>query len=180
MVAILNLLANGRVRLQIGPDVPKNRYGLLSADGTGTYQTRQLGKDRLGFSVLIEAVKGNYVYGNPSEVQLAPVPVMAEHDRTAIPVWVDIHGNFQEKLWERVVCAVVGLVSTRAGINAKELVKTLSPALTLWETEMVLEWLQRSGFVKASGEGGGRCWNTTEWWWLVCGGVGGWHLGNLY
>lgn len=180
MVAILNLLAHGRLRLQIGPDVPKNRYGLLSADGTGTYQTRQLEKDRLAFSVLIEAVEGKYVSGNPVEVQLAPVPVIPRHDTTALPVWVDIHGNFQEELWELVVCAVVGLISTRAGIDAKELVKTLSPTLTLWETEMVLEWLRRSGLVEASGEGGGRCWNTEEWWWLVCGGVGGWHLGGLH
>jgi hypothetical protein len=179
MVAILNLLANGRIRAQIGPDVPKNRYGLLTADGTGTYQTRHLEKGKLSFTVLVEAVEGNYVYGNPAEMQIAPVPAIAEYDTIAIPVWVDIHGNFQDELWELVICAVIGLISTRPGINAKELVKTLSPSLTLWETEIVLQWLERSGFVGPSGAGSGQGWETTEWWWLVCGGLNGWHLGIL-
>lgn len=179
MVAILNLLANDRVRVQIGPDVPKNRYGLLTSDGTGTYQTRHLEKDKLGFTVLIEAVEGKYIYGDPPEVQVVPVPAIAEYDATPIPVWVDIHGNFQDELWELVICAVVGLISTRPGIDAKELVKTLSPSLTLWETEIVLQWMQRSGFVEASGGGRGQGWETTEFWWLICGGLGGWQVGNL-
>jgi hypothetical protein len=179
MVAILNLLASGRVRVQIGPDVPKNRYGLLTADGTGTYQTRHLEKDKLSFTVLVEAVEGEYVYGNPLEMQIAPVPAIADYDTIAIPVWVDIHGNFQDELWELMICAVVGLISTRPGINAAELVKTLSPSLTLWETEIVLQWMERSGFVEASSGRNGRGWDTTEWWWLVCGGLSGWHVGNL-
>jgi hypothetical protein len=179
MVAILNLLAHGKVRAQIGPDVPKNRYGLLTADGLGTYQTRHLEKDKLSFTVILEAVKGVYVYGNPIEMQVAPVPAIAEYENTAIPVWVDIHGNFQDELWELVICAVIGLVSTRPGIDAKELVKTLSPSLTLWETETVLLWMERSGLVQVSGKGRGQGWETTEWWWLICGKMDSWHLGSL-
>jgi hypothetical protein len=179
MVAILNLLAHGQVMAQIGPDVPKNRYGLLTADGLGTYQTRHLEKDKLSFTVILEAVKGKYVYGNPLEMQVAPVPAIAEYENTAIPVWVDIHGNFQEELWELVICAVIGLVSTRPGIDAKELVKTLSPSLTLWETETVLLWMERSGLIQVSGERKGQGWETTEWWWLICGRMDGWHLGSL-
>lgn len=179
MVAVLNLLAHGKVRAQIGPDVPKNRYGFLTADGLGTYQTRHLEKDKLSFTVILEAVKGKYVYGNPLETQTAPVPAIAECENTAIPVWVDIHGNFQDELWELVICAVIGLVSTRPGIAAKELVKTLSPSLTLWETETVLLWMERSGLTQVSGESKGQGWETTEWWWLICGRMDGWHLGSL-
>jgi hypothetical protein len=179
MVAILNLLAHGKIRVQIGPDVPKNRYGLLTADGLGTYQTRHLEKDKLSFTVILEAVKGKYVYGNPIEMQVAPVPAIAEYENTPIPVWVDIHGNFQDELWELVICAVIGLVSTRPGIDAKELVKTLSPSLTLWETETVLLWMERSGLVQVSGQGKGQGWETTEWWWLICGGMDGWQVGSL-
>jgi hypothetical protein len=180
MVAILSLLASGRVRVRIGADVPNNRYGLLTADGTGTYQTRHLEKDALSFTVLVEAVEGKYVYGNPLGIQVAPVPAVADYSTKAIPAWVDIHGNFLDELWELVVCAVVGLISTRPGIDAKELVRTLSPSLTLWETEIVLRWMERSGFVEVSWGGNGQGWDTTEWWWLVCGGFSGWHVGNLY
>lgn len=179
MVAVLNLLAHGKIRVQIGPDVPKNRYGLLTADGLGTYQTRHLEKDKLSFTVILEAVKGKYVYGNPIEMQVAPVPAIAGCENTPIPVWVDIHGNFQDELWELVICAVIGLVSTRPGIDAKELVKTLSPSLTLWETETVLLWMERSGLVQVSGQGKGQGWETTEWWWLICGRMDGWHVGSL-
>ena len=179
MVAILNLLAHGRVRLRIGPDVPKNRYGLLTADGTGTYQTRHLEKDKLSFTVLVEAVEGKYVHGNPMKMQIAPVPAIGDYDKTAIPVWVDIHGNFNDELWELVICAVIGVISTRPGIDAKELTKTLSPSLKLWEAETVLQWLERCGFVEVSGGGKGQGWDTMEWWWLICGGMQGWHVGKL-
>jgi hypothetical protein len=133
----------------------------------------------LSFTVILEAVKGKYVYGNPIEMQVAPVPAIAEYENTPIPVWVDIHGNFQDELWELVICAVIGLVSTRPGIDAKELVKTLSPSLTLWETETVLLWMERSGLVQVSGQGKGQGWETTEWWWLICGRMDGWHVGSL-
>jgi hypothetical protein len=179
MVAVLNLLAYGKVRARIGPDVPKNRYGFLTADGLGTYQTRHLEKDKLSFTVILEVVTGEYVYGNPLETQVAPVPAIAEYENTAIPVWVDIHGNFQEELWELVICAMIGLISTRPGIDAKELMKTLSPSLTLWETETVLLWMERSGLIQVSGESKGQGWETTEWWWLICGRTDGWHLGSL-
>ena len=179
IVAILNLLANGRMRVQIGPDVPKNRYGLLNEDGTGTYQTRRIDRERLNFTVLVEAVEGKYVYGNPTEVRIAPVPAVSNYEKTAIPVWVDIHGNFQDELWELVICAVIGLISTRPGIDAEELTKTLSPSVTLWETEVVLQWMERCGLVEVSGGGIGHGWDTTEWWWMICGTLNGWHVGNL-
>ena len=179
MVAILNLLANGRMRVQIGPDVPKNRYGLLNEDGTGTYQTRRIDRERLNFTVLVEAVEGKYVYGNPTEMQVAPVPAIGNYEKTAIPVWVDIHGNFQDELWELVICAVIGLISTRPGIDAEELTKTLSPSVKLWEIEVVLQWMERCGLVEVSGGGMGHGWDTTEWWWMICGALNGWHVGNL-
>ena len=180
MVAILNLLANGRLRVQVGPDVPKNRYGFLNEDGTGSYQTRHLDKGKLSFTVLLEAVEGRYVYGNPMEMQMAPVPAVGDYEKSAIPMWVDIHGNFQAELWELVICAVIGLVSTRPGIDAQELMKTLSPSLQLWEVETVLRWMERCGIIEVSGgEGNGQGWVTTEWWWLICGGTKGWRIGNL-
>ena len=163
MVCVLNLLAHGRVGLKIGDDVPRRRYGLEDRG----YETRKLDKSRLCFSVLIEATD-TYVPGNPIKERVLPVPVPEDGDEKAkLPIWVDLHGTLQRRIWELVVGAVVGLVSTRPGIGADEVQKTLAPALTLWEVEVVLKWLERSRCIAASGGGMGMGWETKEWWWLV-------------
>ena len=171
MVALLNLVGNDRIKLRLGDDVPKNRYGV---DHEAGYQTRHLEKRKLGFTVVIEAAKGRYIDGNPFEDKIWPVPGSAEGDRAAIPLWIDIHGDLQVDLWELLICAVVGLVSTRPGIDAKELSKTLAPSLTVWEADIVLDWLKRCGFIEKTRNGAGNGWETREWWWLVCGGSTGW------
>lgn len=168
MIAVLNLVSSERIKVRIGPDVPKNRYGLSLEAG---YQTRRLEKDKLSFTVLLEVVEGRYVFGDPIETQILPAPGLTggEDEKAAIPIWMDIHGNFQEGLWELIVCALVGLVSTRPGVDAKELSKTLAPSLTLWETQTVLQWMNDSGIVEVSGKGRGSGWEVKEWWWLICG-----------
>ena len=166
MVCVLNMLAHGRMKLGIGDDVPRRRYGLEDRG----YETRKLDKSRLWFSVLIEATD-TYVSGNPIKEMTLPLPMPEDGDEKAnLPIWVDINGALQRKIWELVVGAVVGLVSTRPGIRADEVQKTLTPALTLWEVETVLKWLQGRGCIAVSGGGMGMGWETKEWWWLVLGG----------
>ena len=170
MVAILNLVARGRVRLVIGDDVPRNRYGI---PGETAYQTRLLEKEKLYFTVLIEAVSERYVLGDPSEDgrKLLPVPGKPSkepNNKDRIPIWFDIHGHFLREQWQLLMAGVLGLISTRPGIDVGELCRNLAPCLSVWEAEIVVDWCHRCGLVSRIGAANGR-WETTEWWWMACG-----------
>ena len=78
-----------------------------------------------------------------------------------------MNGKVLMRIWEMAISAVVGLLSGRPGITAVEIVRTLGHAVTKWEVETMLAWLEGSGFARRTEHGIG--WETREWWWMVCG-----------
>ena len=174
MIAILNLTANGRIKITSGDDVPRNRWGV---DPKLRYQTRKIKKENLYFTVMMEHSPEKYVFGNPLLERDAAIPDLGTGGRDMIPIWRDIHGHFQRQYWDLAIAAVLGILASRSGASVREVAKTMNPSLAMWEVECLLEWCWSVGVVKKTGEEEGGWtggWEVREWWWLVlgCGRVG--------
>lgn len=184
MIAILNLTAQAQIKISIGPDVPRNRWGI---DPDSRYQTRNIRKEALYFTVLIAHNPHTYVFGNPllesERERNVPIPVLGTEPRDPIPIWRDIHGGLNRPFWDCAVASVLGIVASRPGASVREVTKTMRPALGAWEMEALLQWCWEVGAVAKTGESEGRessgawtgGWEVREWWWMVlqCGRGGG-------
>lgn len=180
MIAILNLAANGRIKISMGDDVPRNRWGI---DPQSRYKTRNIRKETLYFTVFIAHIPGKYIFGNPLLLRPdLPIPDLGTGVRDPLPIWRDIHGDFQRTFWDLAIAAVLGVLASRPGASVREITKMLNPTLGGWEVECLLGWCLRVGVVKetgldddSDGDGGWTGgWEVKEWWWMVleCGRVG--------
>ena len=156
VLAVLNMQAHGRV--QIKPkNPPMNKYGLTN----GGYETRKMDKERLKFTCEIKP-KDDYIPGNP----LLPLPPPPSQNlgipMSRIPLWYDIHDKPVFAVWDMVLAATMAILSMRPGIDAKEIEKSMKPALEVWELELVLEWMVAAKAAKKTKEG----YATEEWWWM--------------
>ena len=154
ILALINLAAHRKVTLK-PRNPPRNQYGLTD----GGYLTRQMDKRKLRFTVDVLSDEPAAPAAPP-----APAPAPAELTGTAkIPLWIDIHGNHSALLWELVTAAVIGCVASRPGISASGIAGMVRPAAAAWEIQLLLEWMEKAGFVqRRSG------WVVREWWWCVC------------
>lgn len=173
MVAVLNLMAMGHVRLKPGADVPRTRYG-LDSERVG-YKTKVMDKKLLGFGVVMAPSNG-YVFGDPMSAQrkISIPRGRADEVDGLIPAWITIHGAVQLALWEMFVVGVIGLVAQMPGVSALEVSRALGFALDWGEVELLLQWCVQAGFAKVHAASGG--YETTEWWWMCIsrGDEGGW------
>lgn len=165
MVAIVNMVANRRCKITAGPaGLPRGRYG-LDPDATN-YNTKGMGRLLTLFATMIRPTQ-EYVVGDPMAAQRLEIPSWQDNGQGKIPCWIDMNGHVLQKIWEMVISAVVGLLSGRPGISPVEIERTLGHGVTKWEIEIVLAWLEGSGFAQRTEHGTG--WETREWWWMVCG-----------
>lgn len=194
MVAILNLVANARIKIKIGDDVSRSRWGI---DQESRYQTRNMKKESLYFTVLMDQIPERYVFGNPlqqKELQ-APLPHPGVMKNDFIPLWRDIHGGFQPDFWNLALASVLGILASRPGASDREVSKMMSPTLAEWEVHCILAWCVDIGAAKRTGTGTGADagtddapeakddrdqlssnppisswtggWEVTEWWWMT-------------
>ncbi|RJE23366.1 hypothetical protein PHISCL_04308 [Aspergillus sclerotialis] len=177
ILALINLAAARKLTLK-PRDPPNDKFGLTE----GGYVTRQVDKEKLRFSVEIHPVLGKYVYGNPVGGKLVNLPPPSP-PRTAvvsptlslpekIPIWVDIHGQFNKLLWDQVVAAIAGCVAIRPGISAFMITNMIQPTMGLWEVKILLEWMKKVGVARNENNGEGEQgsgWRVEEWWWMVLG-----------
>ena len=160
MIVVVNLQAHRRITvLPIG--VPMNKWGQTD----GGYETRQMDKKRLNFSLELRP-SPTYVYGNPLSPLPAPPSQHLEDRMAKIPLWYDIHGSLVPVMWEMALAAVIAVLAVRPGIGATELEEVMRPAMEVWELEVVLEWLVDAKAAKSVGEGFSVA---DEWWWLALG-----------
>ncbi|OQV06937.1 hypothetical protein CLAIMM_11438 [Cladophialophora immunda] len=150
MMAVLSLMASGRVRLRPGADVPKTRYG-LDHERIG-YRTKNMDRKVLGFSVELTPTM-EYWFGDPWSGALGihqlPVPRgQADEPMGPIPMWIDIHGNVQLALWHMVLVGVMGFVSQMPGVSASQISRAFGFGLDEAEVEVIMQWCVQSGFAK--------------------------------
>ena len=160
MVVIINLLAHQRITL-VPVDVPMNKWGQTD----GGYETRQMDKRRLNFSLELRP-SPTYVYGDPLTPLPAPPSQHLQDPMAKIPLWYDIHGSLVPVMWEMALAAVVAVLAVRPGIGALELEKVMRPAMEVWELQVILEWLVNASAAKQIGQGFSV---EDEWWWLALG-----------
>ena len=160
MVVIVNLLAHQRITV-VPIDVPMNKWGQTD----GGYETRQMDKRRLNFSLELRP-SPTYIYGDPLEPLPAPPSHHLHNPMAKIPLWYDIHGSLVPVMWEMALAAVVAILAVRPGIGALELEKVMRPAMEVWELQVVLEWLVHASAAKQVGQG---FIVEDEWWWLALG-----------
>ena len=160
MIVIVNLQAHQRITI-VPIGVPMNKWGQTD----GGYETRQMDKRRLNFSLELRP-SPTYVYGNP----LLPLPASPSHHlqdpMAKIPLWYDIHGSLVPVMWEMALAAVVAVLAIRPGVGAAELEKVMRPAMEIWELQEILEWLVHAKAAKRIGKGFSV---EDEWWWLALG-----------
>lgn len=166
ILALINLATSGRISLR-PRDPPRDKFGLTD----GGYLTRQMDKMRLRFDIEVRPLE-TYVYGNPIDKLATSIPAPS-HQPSAdpalppkIPLWLDINGQFVQRLWEKVAGAVVGCVAIRPGINAASIANMIKPAMGVWETSLLLEWLEQVGAVSRHGMDEQATWTVKEWWWM--------------
>ena len=160
MIVIVNLQAHQRITI-VPIDVPMNKWGQTD----GGYETRQMDKRRLNFSLELRP-SPTYIYGNPLPPLPAPPSQHLQDPMARIPLWYDIHGSLVPVMWELALAAVVAVLAVRPGVGASELEKTMRPAMEVWELQEVLEWLVHAKAATRVGQGFSV---EDEWWWLVLG-----------
>ncbi|KAK2753167.1 RNA polymerase III transcription initiation factor complex subunit [Arachnomyces sp. PD_36] len=195
ILVIVNLIAEGRVEFR-PRDPPNNKYGLTD----GGYVTRLMDRNRLRFGVDVVPTD-KYVYGNPIREAVASVPApRADMDRTIallvepalptgtmaappppsaspgkIPMWFDIHGNFNRVIWDLAIAAVLGIIAARPGLSTKGIASALNPSMGEWDVELALQWIVEAGLAEKTRESAEKeeakapGWSVKEWWWLGIG-----------
>lgn len=167
ILALINLYASEAIQLR-PRDQPRAKFGLTD----GGYETRQMDKKRFRFAIEVIPTK-KYRYGNPVQAKAAsvlvpPAPIPTGMDMPPrIPVWYDINGQIVDRLWELLVGPVIGCLVTRPGIKAQSVAGMIKPTMGVWETVLMLEWLERAGVIQADGKGETACWRLQESWWMI-------------
>jgi transcription factor C subunit 3 len=175
IMALLNLHANGRVRVETTgqPNVPMGHEPL-------NYETRKYTKKYLHFRLDVVPTE-SYVYnevvanqdGQSSEdTSLADFIARIRAARPpkkgpggAVPVWCDVFGKVHTERWLKYLSAVLITLASRGSMRPPEVVKTLKPIIMLFEAEMIMEWAEELGLLKAQLEGCAPA--LMEWWWMA-------------
>lgn len=169
MIVIVNLLAHQHIKI-VPIGVPMNKWGQTD----GGYETRQMDKRRLNFSLELRPLP-TYTYGNPLHPLPAPPCQHLQDPMAKIPLWYDIHGSLVSVMWDMALAAVVAVLAIRPGVGASELEKVMRPAMEIWELQEVLDWLVNAKAAKQVGQGFSV---EDEWWWLALGDNGKEWLGK--
>ncbi|KAK4127872.1 hypothetical protein N657DRAFT_688067 [Parathielavia appendiculata] len=169
IMALLNLQANGRVRVETTgqPNVPLGHE-------PGNYETRKYTKKYMHFRLDIVPT-GSYLYDDAEENEDATLADLRHRVKTAlpptqgpggaVPVWCDVFGNVDADRWLRYLSAVLVTLASRGSMGAEDLVRTLKPIIMIFEAELIIEWAGRLGLVKAQLEGSAPA--VMEWWWIA-------------
>ncbi|KAJ4306346.1 hypothetical protein N0V88_001146 [Collariella sp. IMI 366227] len=173
IMALLNLQANGRVRVEASglPNVPMGHE-------PGNYETRKYPKKYMHFRLEISATE-SYLFddANPDDhpgedptlfnlwtaVKSTPPPTKGPGG--AVPVWCDLFGKVDVQRWLKYLSTVLITLASRGSMRAEELVKTVKPVVMVFEAELIMQWAERLGLLKAQLEGCAPA--VMEWWWIA-------------
>jgi len=176
-VVLTNLANQARVKpVSILPernDDPNAPFPKLSAFGYTdySYNAKYVDKSRLRFPIVYEKTSlWSSEHGlKRIPIPMQPAPVEGE-PWLRIPFWVDIHGNFIDDMWEMVLRSVLHLLVFRPGITVTHIEQLHKGKIGLWEIEMIVDWMEKTGLAKRVGarkrvdgrwKGG---WRADDWW----------------
>ncbi|KAK4238500.1 hypothetical protein C8A03DRAFT_15034 [Achaetomium macrosporum] len=175
VMALLNLQAHGRVRIETTgqPNVPMGHE-------PGNYETRKYTKKYLHFRLDIVPTE-SYLYNevtasensqSSEDNSLAELIARVKAARPptkgpggAVPVWCDVFGKVDTERWLKYLSAVLITLASRGSMRAPDVVKTLKPIIMLFEAELIMEWAEGLGLLKAQLEGCAPA--VMEWWWIA-------------
>ena len=189
IMALLNLQANGRVRVETTgqPNVPMGHE-------PGNYETRKYTKKYMHFRLDVFPTDA-YLYDEPATpAQQGNQEETANHsDETgqkeedttltdlrarirasrpptrgpggAVPVWCDVFGRVDPGRWLKYLSAVLITLASRGSMRAEELARTLKPVIMVFEAELIMEWAGKLGLLES--QLGGMAPAVMEWWWIA-------------
>ncbi|KAL2263002.1 hypothetical protein VTK26DRAFT_8668 [Humicola hyalothermophila] len=176
IMALLNLQANGRVRIETTgqPNVPMGHE-------PGNYETRKYTKKYMHFRLDIVPTEtylyddgdseNNTDHDNPrnallnlrSLIKSARPPTRGPGG--AVPVWCDVFGKVDASRWLKYLSAVLITLASRGSMGPDELVKTLKPVIMAFEARLVMDWAAELGLLRPQIEGVAPA--VMEWWWVA-------------
>ncbi|KAK4250217.1 hypothetical protein C7999DRAFT_29253 [Corynascus novoguineensis] len=184
IMALLNLQANGRVRVETTgqPHVPMGHE-------PGNYETRKYTKKYMHFRLDIVPTE-SYLYdevattasqekngedlarNDKEDATLANLRALIKRTPPptrgpggAVPVWCDVFGKVDVERWLKYLSAVLITLASRGSMRAEELTKTLKPVIMVFEAELIMDWLTSLGLLKAQLEAMAPA--VMEWWWVA-------------
>ncbi|KAH9826569.1 Tfiiic transcription initiation factor complex subunit [Teratosphaeria destructans] len=183
IVVLTNMVSQGLVRVTStlpeqnnDIDAPMPRLSIWGIDGIQTiYDSKNVDPARLRFPIIY---RGTPKFTHEHGLQQVAVPlVRALHDGQQdprIPLWVDIHGNLVDEVWDMVMRSVLWLLVFRPGSTAAAIQKAHDDKLWEFEIHMLLGWMEQTGLAQRFGAGqevegtwkGG--WRASEWWYCAC------------
>ncbi|KAL2151805.1 hypothetical protein VTH82DRAFT_4988 [Thermothelomyces myriococcoides] len=184
IMALLNLQANGRVRVETTgqPYVPMGHE-------PGNYETRKYTKKYMHFRLDVvptdsylydevnttaaqDEVSGGGARSGREDATLADLRkrIKAASPPTrgpggAVPVWCDVFGKVDADRWLKYLSAVLITLASRGSMRAEEVTKTLKPVIMLFEAELIMDWLASLGLLKPQMESMAPA--VMEWWWVT-------------
>jgi hypothetical protein len=93
-----------------------------------------------------------------------------------IPIWMDIHGQRIDDVWDMAVRSILHILVYRAGSTAAMIETAHNQKLWTWEIDLVLSWMEAAGVAERCGvedapdpitgawRGG---WRTSAWWYCA-------------
>ncbi|KAK4150070.1 hypothetical protein C8A00DRAFT_18341 [Chaetomidium leptoderma] len=171
IMALLNLQANGRVRIETTgqPNVPMGHE-------PGNYETRKYTKKYMHFRLDIVPTD-SYLYDDTTTLseedttlsdlltRIKTTPPPTRGPGGAVPVWCDVFGRVDADRWLKYLSAVLITLASRGSMGADGLVQTLKPVLMAFEAGLVVQWAGELGLLRA--QLGATAPAVMEWWWIA-------------
>ncbi|KAL1882988.1 hypothetical protein VTK73DRAFT_510 [Phialemonium thermophilum] len=164
IMAILNLQAYQRIRVETTgqPYVPMGYEPF-------NYETRKYPKKYHHFRMHMSPTT-RYLYDDAPELadlrqRVASSKPPGPGCRGEIPLWCDIFGRPDARLWRKVLGSVLFMLAARGAMRADELAAALRPVVLPFEAQMILDWGEHMGVLKAQMPNTALA--PVEWWWLV-------------
>ena len=182
ILVLTNMVAQGQLKTKsVLPDRnddfnapwPKlSAWGIGDADAL--YNSHGYDPVRAKFPVVYEKTAWFSAQHGLKPVPIPHVPAAFEGEQgLRTPLWIDIHGNLINDLWDTVLQSLLHLIVYRTGLTANFIEKAHDGKLWLWEIHIVLGWMAQVGLAMKFGAGkennslwhGG--WRASEWWYCA-------------
>jgi hypothetical protein len=185
---LINMAAQGLITLKIklperndDPAAPHPKLTKWSYGGNN-YETKNTNINDLKFPLFFEKTAN---YTSDHGLQSAPIPtsptvIFPGEPSIRLPIWIDIHGNRLDDVWDMVVRSTLYILVYRSGFTSAMIEAAHESKLWTWEIDLILTWMEAAGVAEHCGAadedeemldavtgawGGG--WRATAWWYCA-------------